>query len=446
MGSNATGLGRRRTRARTSGIALVIALATMFSSIAITSPPAQAASAPVARADVARTNAATQVAVSTCYGNDFDPDGDSFSVVDVTNPAHGTAFNGSTTIYYTPTIGFSGVETMTYTIEDSTGLTATGTVTVWVDTGTDSTQFPDLLTDYFYAYQGASVGFSTAQLLANDSDPQNQTITVVAVSEPSNNGTLTGTTTTGYTYTPGLDVALIGTDSQLNYLVTDTDGHVTQGAITIRILAANDTNTPPVARDDVARTNAATQVACLRLRQRLRSRRRQLQRRRRHQPRPRHRLQRLQLHLLHPHRRLHRRRNHHLHPPRRPRPHLHRHGDGVGRHRHRQHPVPRPVDRLLLRLPRRLGRLQHRATPRQRLRPPEPNHHRRRRLRTLQQRHPHRHHHHRLHLHPRPRRRPHRHRQPTQLPRHRHRRPRHPRRHHHPHPRRQRHQHTARRP
>ena len=49
MGSNATGLGRRTTHARTSGIALVIALATMFSSIAITSPAAHAASAPVAR-------------------------------------------------------------------------------------------------------------------------------------------------------------------------------------------------------------------------------------------------------------------------------------------------------------------------------------------------------------------------------------------------------------
>ena len=58
-------------------------------------------------------------------------------------------------------------------------------------------------TDYFYVYQGSSVGFTTAQLLANDSDPQSQTLTVVAVSEPSNNGTLTGTLATGYTYTPG---------------------------------------------------------------------------------------------------------------------------------------------------------------------------------------------------------------------------------------------------
>ena len=97
--------------------------------------------------------------------------------------------------------------------------------------------------------------------MANDSDPQNQTLTVVAVSEPSNDGALTGTLPTGFTYTPSNDAAQIDTDHQINYLITDTDGHVTQGNVTIRILATNDTNTPPVAGDDVAPcTNADTQV------------------------------------------------------------------------------------------------------------------------------------------------------------------------------------------
>ena len=96
-------------------------------------------------------------------------------------------------------------------------------------------------------YQGSSVGFTTAQLLANDSDPEDQPITVAVVSEPSNNGILTGNPNDGYTYTPDTDAALANTNSQLLYLVTDPDGHVEQGAITIRILAADDTNQPPVA-------------------------------------------------------------------------------------------------------------------------------------------------------------------------------------------------------
>ena len=86
-------------------------------------------------------------------------------------------------------------------------------------------------TDYTVVYQDATVGFTTADLLANDDDPQGQTLTVVAVSEPSNDGVLTGSLATGFTYTPSNDPALIDTDHQINYLVADTDGHVTQGLL-----------------------------------------------------------------------------------------------------------------------------------------------------------------------------------------------------------------------
>ena len=120
---------------------------------------------------------------------------------------------------------------------------------MWVDTGTASAaQSPNTQTDYFYVYQGSSVGFTTAQLLDNDVDPNGQLLTVVAVSEPSNNGILTGNLTDGFAYTPGSAAALVGTDIGLGYLVTDTDGHVTQENIAIRILAAGDTNSVPVAR------------------------------------------------------------------------------------------------------------------------------------------------------------------------------------------------------
>ena len=47
---------------------------------------------------------------------------------------------------------------------------------------------PDVNTDHPTSTKELSVGFTTARLLANDSDPQNQTLTVVAVSEPSNDG------------------------------------------------------------------------------------------------------------------------------------------------------------------------------------------------------------------------------------------------------------------
>ena len=75
------------------------------------------------------------------------------------------------------------------------------------------------------------------------------------MSEPGNAGILTGDLASGFAYTPRTTLALVNTDDQLRYLVTDTDGHVAQQTITVRILADDDPNQPPVARDDVARTN-----------------------------------------------------------------------------------------------------------------------------------------------------------------------------------------------
>ncbi len=399
---------------------------------------------PVARDDVARTNIDASVN-RFVIGNDFDPDGDSFSIVRILTPPHGTVTNFGSAIIYTPNPGFTGVEQITYTLRDSHGLTANGTLTVWVDTGVLGPETPVANTDYLYVYQGASVAITTADLLSNDSDPQGQTMTVVAVSEPGTAGTLTGDLANGFTYTPGNDPALVGTDHTLNYLVTDTAGHVDQADIIVRILAAGDTNQPPVARDDVARTNIDASVnrfvigndfdpdgdsfSIVRI----------------------------------------------LTPP---------HGTvtnfgssiiyipnpgftGVEQITYTLRDshgltangtltvwvdtgVTRPGDtggqhRLLVRLPRRLGGHHHRRSVVQRQRPARPNPDRRRGLRTRHRRHPHRRPRQRLHLHTRQRPGPGRHRPHPQLPRHRHRRPRRPSRHHRPHPRRRRHQPTTRR-
>ena len=119
------------------------------------------------------------------------------------------------TSIYTPDTGFTGVETITYTIRDNHGLPNTGTVTVWVDTASaDPVGRPNALTDYFYVYQGTSVGFGAGQLLANDFEPAGQALTVVAVSEPSPvDGTLAGNPVDGYVFTPASTAALVGTDS-----------------------------------------------------------------------------------------------------------------------------------------------------------------------------------------------------------------------------------------
>ena len=85
-------------------------------------------------------------------------------------------------------------------------------------------------------------GSRLRELLANDDDPQHEALSVVAVSEPSDDGVLSGTLAGGFTYTPSGDARFVDTDHGIDYLVIDTAGHVTQGLLTIRILAAGDTN------------------------------------------------------------------------------------------------------------------------------------------------------------------------------------------------------------
>jgi uncharacterized repeat protein (TIGR01451 family) len=65
--------------------------------------------------------------------NDTDPDGDPLTVADIRPPLHGSnIISGTETVVYTPTVGYIGTDTFTYTVSD--GLAdATGWVTVTVD-------------------------------------------------------------------------------------------------------------------------------------------------------------------------------------------------------------------------------------------------------------------------------------------------------------------------
>ncbi len=52
---------------------------------------------------------------------------------------------------------------------------------------------------------------------------------MVAVSQPSTDGVLTGTVAGGFTYSPSGGASFVGTDHELAYLVVDPDGHVARG-------------------------------------------------------------------------------------------------------------------------------------------------------------------------------------------------------------------------
>ncbi|MEP5000898.1 MAG: Ig-like domain-containing protein [Paracoccaceae bacterium] len=87
--------------------------------------------APVAADDVATTSFDTAVDIDV-LANDSDPDGDALTVVSATSPDGDVVINPDGTVTFDPTPGFEGQTTVTYTVEDPSGLQDTAEVTITV--------------------------------------------------------------------------------------------------------------------------------------------------------------------------------------------------------------------------------------------------------------------------------------------------------------------------
>jgi VCBS repeat-containing protein len=77
--------------------------------------------------------------------NDTDVDGDTLSLVSLTQPSNGfVSLNPDGTIVYIPTAGFVGVDTFTYTVSDPSGAQAIGLVVI--DVTAEDESAPDVVT------------------------------------------------------------------------------------------------------------------------------------------------------------------------------------------------------------------------------------------------------------------------------------------------------------
>jgi hypothetical protein len=108
--------------------------------------------------------------------NDSDPDGDPLVVQSVTMPLNGLATIVGNTVVYTPATGFSGVDRFAYTINDGRGGTASAFVTVTVAPAPN--QPPIAVTD------NGAINQTEIFVLANDSDPDGDPLTIIAVTQP----------------------------------------------------------------------------------------------------------------------------------------------------------------------------------------------------------------------------------------------------------------------
>jgi VCBS repeat-containing protein len=163
-----------------------------------------------------------------------DADGDALTFAVDGAPANGTVtMNPDGSFSYTPAANFNGTDSFTYTVSDGNGGTTTGTVSVNVAAVNDAP------TTSGGTASGTEDGSVTGQLAATDVDGDALTFGLAQNGGPAH-GTVTVNPNGSYTYTPAANFN--GTDS-FTYTVSDGNGGVTTGSISVTVDPANDAPT-----------------------------------------------------------------------------------------------------------------------------------------------------------------------------------------------------------
>jgi hypothetical protein len=207
-------------------------------------PTAPVNTPPVANADTvsANQNTAINITAATLLANDTDANNDPLSITGVSNPTGGTAVlnnNGTPTnsaddfITFTPTTGFSGNASFNYSLSDGKGGSSSATVTVAVNAP------PVANPDTVSANQNTATNITVATLLANDTDANNDPLSITGVSNSTggtavlnNNGTPTNSADDFITFTPTTGFS---GNASFNYSLSDGKGGSSSGTVTVAV-------------------------------------------------------------------------------------------------------------------------------------------------------------------------------------------------------------------
>lgn len=203
---------------------------------------------PVAKDDEASTTANTPVTINV-LANDVDPDGDTMTVDSVTQGANGSVVNNGTSVTYTPNAGYVGANTFTYKVTDGKGHFDTAGVEVFVTE--QPNRAPDAVDDTATTQQDTPV---TIPVLGNDTDPDNDPLTITGVTDPAHGAIATNSDGT-VTYTP--ELGFFGTDA---FSYTITDGRGGSDTANVAVTVERGQNFPPDAVDDTAATEEGTPI------------------------------------------------------------------------------------------------------------------------------------------------------------------------------------------
>ena len=172
--------------------------------------------------------------------NDFDIDGDTLSVVNLTAAANGSVTLGTGGRFiYRPNANFNGLDSFTYQVSDGSLTSNTAMVVVNVRAKNDD---PIAVDDAYSVGEDGLLTVTEANgTLANDKDVDADTLFMIVDSAPVN-GTLQADLNGSFTYRP--DANFNGSDSFTYFADDSTANSAAPATVTITVNAVND---PPLA-------------------------------------------------------------------------------------------------------------------------------------------------------------------------------------------------------
>ncbi|MCV2888967.1 tandem-95 repeat protein, partial [Ruegeria aquimaris] len=174
--------------------------------------------------------------------NDNDIDGDELFVTIATTPANGSLdISPDGSFVYSPHPNFSGTDTFVYTVSDGQGGFASGVVTLTVTPVNDAPVAGD---DSVTTAEDTPLTFDPR---GNDGDPDGDTLSLAAVTQPGHGSVAINPDGT-LTYSPAADFH--GSDS-FTYTLSDGQGGSDTATVTVTVTPVNDA---PVAGDDSVTT------------------------------------------------------------------------------------------------------------------------------------------------------------------------------------------------
>ena len=160
-----------------------------------------------------------------------DADGDVLAYTVETQPTYGTLMGDLPQPTFLPYADYYGTDSFTFTVSDGQAVSEPATVTITVSPVNDSPKAQD---DIVSTQEDTPV--ITANLLVNDTDPENDTLTVSAYTQPEY-GAVTETENGVFTYAPSLN--FYGSDS-FAYTVEDPHGAEDTATVTVTVTPVND--------------------------------------------------------------------------------------------------------------------------------------------------------------------------------------------------------------